>query len=366
MNLFSHRLPRLVICFPYWLALLTVSSLFSSLAVAESPSPQSVERSSKRSPGLSSPMYACWKLSYRLNDIAYQSQLKLEDGRGTLAATMVNSTTKPSATSERPVRVSDVDTNGWLRQQQFLWFNRIKQRSTTERELALVSQRIKSGSLNGRQLETAQQFQQALQALLSSSNPQAVGLNAVKAEAVERFRQTQQMIKGQAQEAEQQLETQVEQRRQQIITALRDPNAAKKLDAELKQIEVALNSNQLQGTQRTQLELARKELQALRANPNSVNQRAKEFRDQRLQDIRNRRQSLLEQAQGDLTQQMLTLDSGDNGLMVVPSGTSRNNLSRQVETRSPAFSLQIKNGTYTAQACNANGVCVPVEVTTGC
>jgi hypothetical protein len=113
--------------------------------------------------------------------------------------------------------------------------------------------------------------------------------------------QARSRISQQAGDAENQLNLQVQQRRDQIANALRDPNAAKKLDDELKQIEAALNSNQIQGNQRTQLEQARKELQALKANPepNSIDQRAKQFRDERLTEIRQKREQLEGQAQSE-------------------------------------------------------------------
>lgn len=99
-------------------------------------------------------------------------------------------------------------------------------------------------------------------------------------------------IAQEAGDAESQLDSQVQQRRDQITAALKDPNQARQLDEQIKQIEAALNSNQLQGDQRTQAERALKELQALKANPNSVDERAKEFRNQRLTEIRDRRQQL--------------------------------------------------------------------------
>jgi hypothetical protein len=100
-------------------------------------------------------------------------------------------------------------------------------------------------------------------------------------------------------DAESQLDAQVQQRRDQITNALKDPNQARQLDEQLKQIDAAINSNKVQGDQLEQLRRAQKELQALKANPNSVDERAKEFRNQRLTEIRDRRQQLESQARSE-------------------------------------------------------------------
>ncbi|GAP96423.1 hypothetical protein NIES2104_29600 [Leptolyngbya sp. NIES-2104] len=98
-------------------------------------------------------------------------------------------------------------------------------------------------------------------------------------------------IDREAKDAESQLDVQVQQRQQQITAALRDPNQAKQLDDQLKQIDAAIASGQLKGDQLEQARRAQKELQALKANPNSVADRAKEFRNQQLTGLRERRQT---------------------------------------------------------------------------
>jgi hypothetical protein len=106
-------------------------------------------------------------------------------------------------------------------------------------------------------------------------------------------------IAQEAGDAESQLDAQVQQRRDQITNALKDPNQARQLDEQLKQIDAAITSNRVQGEQLEQLKRAQKELQALKANPNSVDERAKEFRNQRLTEIRDRRQQLEKQARSE-------------------------------------------------------------------
>ncbi|MBW4444106.1 MAG: HpsJ family protein [Plectolyngbya sp. WJT66-NPBG17] len=106
-------------------------------------------------------------------------------------------------------------------------------------------------------------------------------------------------IDQQTRDAESQLNAQVQQRQDQISAALRDPNQAKQLDDQLKQIDAAIASGQLKGDQLTQAQRAQKELQALKANPNSVADRAKEFRNTQLTKIREDRTKAESQARGE-------------------------------------------------------------------
>lgn len=96
-------------------------------------------------------------------------------------------------------------------------------------------------------------------------------------------------IDQQAKTTESQLNAQVQQRQDQISAALRDPNQARQLETELKKIDDAIASGQLKGDQLEQARRAQKELQALRANPNSVADRAKEFRNAELTKLREER-----------------------------------------------------------------------------
>jgi hypothetical protein len=106
-------------------------------------------------------------------------------------------------------------------------------------------------------------------------------------------------IDREAKDAENQLNTQVQQRQDQITAALRDPNQSKQLDDQLKQIDAAIASGQLKGDQLTQAQRAQKELQALKANPNSVADRAKEFRNTQLTSIRERQAQATNQAKSE-------------------------------------------------------------------
>lgn len=106
-------------------------------------------------------------------------------------------------------------------------------------------------------------------------------------------------IDRESKDAETQLNAQVQQRQDQISAALRDPNQAKQLDEQLKQIDAAIASGQLKGDQLTQAQRAQKELQALKANPGSVADRAKDFRNQQLTQLRERRQQAENQARGE-------------------------------------------------------------------
>ena len=106
-------------------------------------------------------------------------------------------------------------------------------------------------------------------------------------------------IDQQTKDQENQLNAQVQQRQDQITAALRDPNQAKQLDDQLKQIDAAIASGQLKGDQLTQAKRAQTELQALKANPNSVADRAKEFRNTQLTKIREDRAKAESQAKGE-------------------------------------------------------------------
>ena len=368
----SRRLIRVL--FPCGFMLLTIPSAFSQALSQEAivqgtivqgtmeeirRAPESIP---KAEPELPSPIYACWNLSYQVNGIGVGRELKLKGDQGALSSTAVNASTKQPEIIQQAVKVSDVDSDGWLRRQIFLWANRLKQRSTTEYELAQVKRQIESGSLKGAALEQAKQLQQTLQALLSDPNAQAVMLSAARADAVQRYRQSQQAIKAQTRSAEQQLDAQVGQRIAQIRSALNDKNQRSQLDDQIKQITAAINSGQLKTDQLAQAKSALRELQLLRSDPNSVNQRAKEFRDQQLRTIRNNEQTALAQAQTDLSKQMLIVDNLDNVLVVVTSEANRDQ-TRQAGNFSPqAFSLQLKDGNYSARTCNAQGECFPVEV----
>lgn len=96
-------------------------------------------------------------------------------------------------------------------------------------------------------------------------------------------------IDQQSRTTEGQLNAQVQQRQDQISAALRDPNQSKQLDDQLRQIDAAIASGQLKGDQLEQARSAQKELQALKTNPNSVADRAKEFRNTQLTKIREER-----------------------------------------------------------------------------
>ncbi|MBW4422472.1 MAG: HpsJ family protein [Myxacorys californica WJT36-NPBG1] len=99
--------------------------------------------------------------------------------------------------------------------------------------------------------------------------------------------------------AENQLDTQVQQRQGQIQAALKDPAQIKQLDDRIKQINDAISSGQLKGDQQAQAQQALKELQALKTDPNAIEGRAKDFRNQKLIEIRDRKQQLENQAKGD-------------------------------------------------------------------
>ncbi|MBW4422355.1 MAG: hypothetical protein KME13_24610 [Myxacorys californica WJT36-NPBG1] len=361
MNKPSHLLIRLAVFFPCWLTVLPTPSAFSQLPAGTSRTElPSVERLFKGEFDLFSPFYDCWNLSYRLNDVAYERQLQLKGELGTLSTTILNPSTKQRERVQQAVRVSDAG----LRRQIFLGLDRIKQRRATEHVLSLISRQIESGRLKGEPLKDAKQFQQTLQTLLTHPNPQEVLLKAMKAEAVKGFQQDQQRIEAETREAEKILDEGIEQRRQQIVTILNDKEQRGQLDGQIKQITEAINSNQLEGEQLKAAKQALVELQALRSNPaNAYTKRSQAFRDQKLQEIRSRRQSLLEQAQNELSKQMLVVDNMDNGLVVVTSQTSdRDTSPRAAMTHSQAFALQIRNGNYSAKTCSAKGDCAPVEV----
>ncbi|BAU10534.1 hypothetical protein LEP3755_10180 [Leptolyngbya sp. NIES-3755] len=304
-----------------------------------------------------SPAAVCWRLSYTLNSVRHQSQLNLNRDRGTLATTLTPSNGRPDI-RRQTIRTSDVDTDGWIRRQLFFWLNRLQQRQATEQELEQLKQQIDRGNLTGTSLETAKQLQRSLQALLASSDPQTAVLSQMKTEAVQRFKQSQQQIETQAKQAEQTLEREIEQQQQQILNALRDPKQRKLLDDQLRQIDAAIRSGQLRGEQLQQAQQAQRELQQIRNNPNRIRERAQEFRAQQLESIRSSRQSALEQAQGELSKQMLMIENGDNVLVVVTDSTPSSN-----PVQPQAFSLQIRNNQYVAQTCNAKGECAPIAVT---
>ncbi len=111
--------------------------------------------------------------------------------------------------------------------------------------------------------------------------------------------QALQRIAQQSGDAEAKLNADVQQRQEQISSALRDPGQVQQLDAQLKQINDAIASGQLKGDQLQQAQRAQKELQALKANPNSVVDRAKEFRNQQLTQIRDQRVQAENQAKSE-------------------------------------------------------------------
>jgi hypothetical protein len=111
--------------------------------------------------------------------------------------------------------------------------------------------------------------------------------------------QALEQIDQRAKTAESQLNAQVQQRQDQISAALRDPNQSKQLDDQLRQIDAAIASGQLKGDQLAQAQRAQKELQALKANPNSVADRAKEFRNSQLTTIREQRTQAERQARSE-------------------------------------------------------------------
>ncbi|MBE9010546.1 hypothetical protein IQ250_10040 [Pseudanabaenaceae cyanobacterium LEGE 13415] len=326
---------------------------------AESSQTQSKPRPTPQEFDTISPATACWRLSYSLNSVKYQSQLNLNRDRGTLSTTLTRQNGQPDL-KQQTVRVSDVDSDGWIRRQLFFWLNRLQQRKATEQELAQINQQIDRGNLTGTDLERAKQFARSLQALLNSSEPQTAVLTQMKTEAVQRFKQSQQQLEAQAKQSEQTLVQQVEQRRQQVLAALREPNQRRQLEEQLRQINAAIRSGQLRGDQLKQAQQAQRELQQLRDNPNSVEERAKEFQAQQLKEIRSELQRALEQARAELSKQMLMIENRDNILVVVTS-TPEDARARE-GTVPQAFSLQIRNNQYDARTCNANGECVPITV----
>ncbi|GAP97214.1 hypothetical protein NIES2104_37610 [Leptolyngbya sp. NIES-2104] len=336
--------------------LIRLTLLFSCCLLVSSAFPQAIaaeQYDDIAQQEIPSPIYACWRLSYSFNGTIAERELKLEGDRGMLSTL----TAKPSVI---PVKVSDVDTDGWLRRQMFLWSNRLKQRSTTEYELAQVKQRIESGSLNGEALERAKKIQQNLQMILSDPNAQATVLKDAKADVVLGFRQTQQKIESESKLAEQQLEEQIKQRTAQIRSLLSDEKQRSQLDDQIKQLNAAISSGQLKDEQLQQAKRTLSELQTLRSNPSSIDQRAKEFRTLQLQNVQRRKRDLLDQAQTELSKQMLILDNSDNVLMLV---TAQPEKEQKAGGFSPqAFSLQLKDGNYSAKTCNVQGECFPVEV----
>lgn len=332
-------------------------SLQSAIAVERSSIP-SDRRPTPRNFN-SIPPAACWRLSYTLSGVTYQSQLNLKGNQGTLSTTLTSSVERPNL-RQQLVNVSDVDRDGWIRRQLFLWLNRLQQRKATEQELTQISQQINRGNLTGTDLEAAKQFQQSLQALLTSSDPQAVVLTRLKAEAVQQFQQSQRQIESDAKQAERTLTQQIEQRQQQILSALRDPQQRKQLEDQLRQIDAAIASGQLRGDQLKQTQQAQRELRRLRANPNSVSERAREFQAQQLVGLRDSQKRALQQARGELSKQMLMIENNDNVLVMVTSNPDNSSSSNAVQPQ--AFSLQIRNNQYTAKTCNANGECAPVTI----
>ncbi|MGG6268468.1 hypothetical protein ACQ4M3_39040 [Leptolyngbya sp. AN03gr2] len=330
---------------------------FNPHTFATESSPTQRSEPTQQNVDATSPAAACWRLTYTLNNVGHQSQLNLNRDRGTLSTTLTPSTGQPDL-RQQTIRISDVDTDGWIRRQLFFWLNRLQQRQATEQELAQLNQQIDRGNLTGTSLETAKQRARSLQALLTSSDPQTVVLSQMKTEAVQRFKQSQQQIEAQTKQAEQTLAREIEQRQQQIMTMLQDPKQRKQLDDQLQQINAAIRSGQLRGEQLQQAQRAQRELQQIRNNPNSIRQRAQEFRVQQLESIRSSRQSALEQAQGELSKQMLMIENGDNVLVVV---TDSNSSSNPVQPQ--AFSLQLRNNQYIAQTCDAKGKCAPIAVT---
>jgi membrane-associated HD superfamily phosphohydrolase len=105
-----------------------------------------------------------------------------------------------------------------------------------------------------------------------------------------------QQVNQDATKAESDLNTQVQQRQEQITTALKDENQRKQLDAQLQQIDNAIKSGQVKGDDLTKLQQAQKELEQLKSDPSSVEARAKDFRNQGLIQIRDRKQQLEQQA----------------------------------------------------------------------
>lgn len=103
-------------------------------------------------------------------------------------------------------------------------------------------------------------------------------------------------IDKQAKDLESQLNAQVQQQQEQFTALLRDPNQSKQLDDRLKQVEAAISSGQLQGEQLANAQRIQKEIQALKANPNSVADRAKEYRNAQLTKIREDRATAESQA----------------------------------------------------------------------
>lgn len=97
---------------------------------------------------------------------------------------------------------------------------------------------------------------------------------------------------------ESQLDAQVKQRESQISSLLQNEQQVRQLDQQLKQLETAISSGQLKGPQLEQAKRVQQELQQLRANPGSLGDKAKEFRNQELLKIRDGKQKAEQQIRG--------------------------------------------------------------------
>jgi hypothetical protein len=107
-------------------------------------------------------------------------------------------------------------------------------------------------------------------------------------------------IEEQASNLEKQLDTQVQQQKDQIAGALKDPNQAKQIDEQVKRINDAISGGQVKGEQLTQAQQALKDLQALKADPGAtIDTRAKDFRNKKLIEIRDQRQQLEQRARSE-------------------------------------------------------------------
>jgi hypothetical protein len=97
-------------------------------------------------------------------------------------------------------------------------------------------------------------------------------------------------ITDQATNLETQLDAEVQRQKEQISGVLRDPQQAKQIDEQIKKINEAIAGGQVKGDQVGQAQQALKDLQALKADPNNtIETRAKEFRNNRLGEIRKQR-----------------------------------------------------------------------------
>ncbi len=104
--------------------------------------------------------------------------------------------------------------------------------------------------------------------------------------------QAREQISEQAQTAEGQIAQQVQQRQAQLSALVKDPE---QFDAQMKQMNEAIASNQVPPGQLEQLQQLQKDLEEIKANPAILQTKAKESSDQLLNRIREDKQKAEEQ-----------------------------------------------------------------------